>query len=106
MSAEGFARLLMGPGLATIVTVAVIWFAVWLVTKWIPQTEEAREVRKWINRGRFTATLIAVVVFVIFVVNAASTNLTPRSEIDRSDVNQQIEKFEKRHQMEDEGGRK
>lgn len=97
MSLEGFGRLIMGPGIGTAISIIVILLLAWLAIRWIPDSEDAMSIKKWIRRGRNVLIAFACIGFIIFVVNAASVNLTPRSVIDRDDVNKQQEEFENRH---------
>lgn len=81
--------------LATLSVLAVVLFAAWFI---LQQPEIEKDVKQIVRRVRATLVLILLAIFVWQIISAASVNLTPRSVIDRSDVNRQIDKFEKRLQ--------
>ncbi|GEM_PF-6703519 len=98
MSFEAFARMIFGPGLGTFGGIAVLWLIIWLAFKWVPKDEDTRAAKMWVNRGGLVVTILIVVGFGLYAINAASVNLIPRSELDRNDVERQTDEYQRRIQ--------
>jgi hypothetical protein len=96
MGIEGFFRLILWPAVSTVLFIGVTWIVIWFILRWLPQRSEIKNTKKWVKRTGVILTVVAVLVFIIFVISAATANLTPRSTIDRSGVEQQIDKFEQK----------
>lgn len=93
MNAVDFLRWMQPSILATLGFLVFIIFVTWMFLKQPEIDDDVKLIVRRI-RGFLVAVIFALFFWQIFA--AASVNVTPRSVIDRSDVNHQNKQFEKR----------
>ncbi len=93
MSVSDFARLIQPGAMAALGGIVFVFIVAWAVLR-IPEIND--DTKKGIKQVRILLVLLLVVVFLWQVIAAAMVNATPRSTIDRSDVNDQNKKFDQK----------
>ncbi|MDO8559250.1 MAG: hypothetical protein Q7R84_02855 [bacterium] len=95
MSLESFLRFLWSPAIWLLLGIGIVWFMVWIIRQIVPKAEA--EARKWLNKGGFIISVILLAIFIFSAINAASVNVFPRFELDRSGVDQQSQEWQDQH---------
>jgi len=92
---EGFLRLMWGPAVGLI----ICWVLALIVAAYLSRNNAMdKKAVVMIKRIRNFVLVAATLLFLLYAFHAASVNLTPRSVIDRSAVQKQVQDFEKRNQ--------
>ena len=86
-----FLRLVGGPLVGLLILLGVLWIILPMILKNI-----GGEAMSTIRIVRRVISILAVAGFVLYTFQAASVNVVPRGQLDRSIVNERVQDFDKK----------
>lgn len=92
MSFEGYLRLVWPAILVFVVVIFVLWATTRIGLKQVPEQYQTK-----VKTGRNMAMLACTVILLVWLAISAGQNLFPRTDLDRSDLNQQNQQWEQEH---------